>query len=72
MGMCKWFIKEATKTQNGRQMSISNFLWAQKLSQKLFTFHYHIPHDMECAGDFFKVLLIFNMAAKDQLQKLKN
>ena len=30
MGMCKWFFKDATKIQNGRQRSTPN-LCAQKL-----------------------------------------
>ena len=29
--MCKWFLKYATKIQNGRQRSTQIFLWAQKL-----------------------------------------
>ena len=30
MGMCKWFFKDATKFQNGRQRSISNFFVGTK------------------------------------------
>ena len=42
------------------------FLWAQKLqnlSQKLFKFYYHIPHDVEMCKWFFKGLLKFKLAS---------
>ena len=35
---------------------------------KLLQFYNHIPYNMECAGDFLKVLLKFKMAATDQIQ----
>ena len=39
-----------------------------KLSQKLFKFYNHIPHDMEirCVGYFFKVFRKFIMVAMDE------
>ena len=56
MGMCKWFFKDATEIQNGRQRSTPNiFVGAKtlKLSHKLFKFYYHISHDMEMCKWFF-------------------
>ena len=43
-------FKDATKIQNGHQRSTPKFFVGaktQKLSQKLFKFYNHIPHDME-------------------------
>ena len=82
MGMCKWFFRDATKIQNSRQMSTLNFfVGAKTLKLKVrnySNFTITFPMIWRCAGDFFKVLLIFKMAATDQLwfflwaQKLQN
>ena len=58
MGMCKWFCKDATKIQNGRQRSTSKLFVGAKtlklLSQKLVKFYYHIPRDMEMSRWLFQ------------------
>ena len=65
MGMCKWFFRDATKIQNGRQRStLKNFVGAKTYYSNItITF----PMIWRCGGDFFKVLLKFKMAAIDQL-----
>ena len=71
MGMCKWFFRDATKIQNGLQRSTrKKFVGAKTLKPKFsnysnFTITFHMI--WRCAGDFFKVLLKFKMAATDQL-----
>ena len=73
--MCKWFFKDATKFQNGRQRSIpKNFVGAKTLKLEVrnysnFTITLHTIWRCE---DFFKVLLIFKMAVTDQLQNFKS
>ena len=57
MGMCKWFFRDANKIHNGCQRSaLKNVVGAKtlKLSQKLFKFYYHIPHDMEMCRWLFR------------------
>ena len=39
----------------------------QEISQKLFTFYNHIPHDIEMCRWFFKVLVKFEMATMGEL-----
>ena len=34
MGMCKWFFKDATKIQNGRQKSTLNLFVGSKTQEK--------------------------------------
>ena len=57
MGMCKWFFRDATKIQNGRQMSTLKFFVGAKtktFSRQLFKFYYRIPHDMEMCRWLFQ------------------
>ena len=72
MGMCKWIFKDATKIQNGRQSSTpKKFVGAKTLKLKVRNFSNFtsiFPTIWKCAGDFFKVVLKFKMAATDQLQ----
>ena len=72
MWMCNCFFKDATKNQNGRQKSAPNFfVGAKTLKLKVRNyskFTIALPTIWRCAGDFFKVLLKFKMAATDQLQ----
>ena len=82
MGMCKLIFKDATKIQNGRQRSTSKkIVGAKTLKLKVrnySNFAITFPTILRCAGDFFKVLLKFKMAATNQLhnflwaQKRKN
>ena len=71
MGMCKRFFKDATKFQNGRQRSTPKFLWAQKLlklkSEIIQILLSHSTRYGDVQVTFFRVLLIFEMAATDQL-----
>ena len=71
MGMCKLFFRDATKIQNGRQRAtLQFFVGAKTLKLKVrnySNFTITFPMIWRCAGDFFKVLLIFKMAATDQL-----
>ena len=71
MGMCKLFLRDATKIQNGRQRStLKNFVGAKtsKLGVRNYSnFTITFPMIWRCAGDFFKVLLKFKMAGTDQL-----
>ena len=67
-------FEDATKFQNGRQRSIPKFFVGTK-TLKLKVRNYSnftitFPTIWRCAGDFFKVLLIFKMAATDQLEFL--
>ena len=63
--------RDATKIQKGRQWSTLNlFVGAKTLKLKVRNYlNYTITFPMiwRCAGDFFKVLLKFEMAATDQL-----
>ena len=72
MWMCNWFFKDATKIQNGRQKSTPKlFVDAKNLKLEVrndSNFTITFPTIWRCAGDFFKVLLKFKMAATDQLQ----
>ena len=82
MGMSKFFLKDATKFQIGRLRSTLIFFVGAKtviLKVRNFSnFTVTFPTIWKCAGDFFKVLLKFKMAAMDKLhiflwaQKLKN
>ena len=69
MGMCKWFFKDASKIQNGRQRSTLNFFVGTntlKLKVRKYT-NFTITFPIwRCACDFFKVLLKFKMAATIQ------
>ena len=69
--MCKWFFRDATKIQNGRQRStLINVVGAKILKLKVrnySNFTITFPTIWRYAWDFFKVLLIFNMAAMDKL-----
>ena len=48
MGMCKWLFRDATKIQNGHQMSTPNFFVGAKLKVRNYSiFCYYISHDME-------------------------
>ena len=68
----QFFFKDATKIQNGRQKSTSKFfVGAKTLKLKVRNysdFTITFPTIWRCAGDFFRVLQNFKMAAKDQLQ----
>ena len=70
--MCKWFFRDATKIQNGRQRSaLKNFVGAKTLKLRVrnySNFTITFPMIWRCTGDFFKVLLEFKMAATDQLE----
>ena len=80
MGMWKWFFKDATKIQNGRQTSTPIFFVGAKTQLKVrnysnFTTVSHFPR----YGDVQVIFLRkFKMAAMDKLhiflweQKLKN
>ena len=59
------FFKDATKMAARGQLQKN--LWAQKL-RYYSNFTIIFPTIWRCAGDFFKVLLKFKMAATDQLQ----
>ena len=67
-------FKDATKIQNGRQRSTpKNFVGAktQKLKVRNYlNFTITFPTIWRCAGDIFKVLLKFEMAATDQFKFL--
>ena len=71
MGMCKWFFRDATKIQNGRQRSSLKFFVGAKTLKLIVrndsNFTITFPIIWRCASDFFKVLLKFKMAATDQL-----
>ena len=62
---------DATKIQNGRQRSTLNvFVGAKTLKLEVRNYSnctITFPMIWRCAGDFFKVLLEFKMAATDQL-----
>ena len=72
-------FKDATKFQNGRQMSTLNFFVGAKttklkeriiqilLSGNYSNFTITFPTIWRCASDFFQVLLKFKMAAMDKL-----
>ena len=49
MGMCKLFLKMLPKFKMAARGHLNFFVGAKTLqiSQKLFTFYNHIPHDME-------------------------
>ena len=65
--MCKWIFKGATEIQNGRQRSTpKQIVGAKTLKPKVR--NYSFPTIWKCAGDFFKVLRKFKMAATDQVQ----
>ena len=65
MGMCKWFFQDAIKIQNGHQSVGAKI---QKLKVGNYSnFTITFPTTWKCAGDFFKVLLKFEMAAMDKL-----
>ena len=72
MWMCKCFVKDATKIQNGRQKStLKFFVGAKKLKlnvRNYSNFGITFPTKRGSAGDFLKVLLKFKMAATDQFQ----
>ena len=72
MGMCKWFFRNAAKIQNGHQRAtLKIFVCAKTLKLKVRNYlHFTITFPMiqRCAGDFFKVLRKFKMAATDQLK----
>ena len=59
------------KIQNGHQRStLKNFVGAKTLKLRVrnnSNFTITFPMIWKCAGDFFKVLLKFKMAATDQL-----
>ena len=67
-------FRDATEIQNGRQRSTLNFfVGAKTLKLKVRNFSNStitFPMIWKCAGDFFKVLLKFKMAATDQLKFL--
>ena len=75
MGRCKWFFKDITEIQNGRQSSNPNFfVGAKTLKPKVrnySNFPITFPTIWRCAGDYFKVLLKIKMATTDQLYKKK-
>ena len=56
MGMCKWFLKMLPKFEMAARSQLNFFVGAKTLqiSQKLFTFHNHFPHDMEMCRYIFK------------------
>ena len=64
-------FRYVTKIQNGRQRSTINFVVGAKtlkLKVRNFSnFTITFPMIWRCAGDFFKVILKFKMAATDQL-----
>ena len=64
-------FEDATKIQNGRQRSTQKkIVGAKTLKLKVrifFNFTITFPTIWRCAGDFFKGLLKFKMAATDQL-----
>ena len=61
-----FLFKDATKIQSGRQKSMPKFL-VEVRNYSNFTITF--PTIWRCAGDFFKVLLKFKMAATDRLLK---
>ena len=69
--MCKRFFRDATKNQNNRQRATLKFFVGAKILKlkvrKYSNFTITFPMIWRCAGDFFKVLLKFKMAATDQL-----
>ena len=66
-----FLFRDATKIQNGRQRAtLKFFVGAKTLKLKVrnySNFTITFPMIWRCAGDFFKVLLKFKMAATDQL-----
>ena len=72
MGMCKGVFGDATKIHNGRQRStLKKFVGAKTLKLKVKNYSnltITFPIIWRCAGEFFKVLLEFKMAATDQFQ----
>ena len=58
MWMCKWFLKNATQIQHGRQKSTPKFFVGRKNFKterlKLFKFYNHTPHNMEMCSWFFQ------------------
>ena len=71
MWMCKWFFKDATKIQNGRQKSKFPKFFVGAKTLKLIVRNYAnftitFPTIWRCAGDFFKVLLKLKLAATKQ------
>ena len=71
MGMCKCIFKDATEIQNGRQRSTPKKIVGAKtkdLVRNYSNFTITFRTIWRCAGDFFRVLLKFKMAATDQLQ----
>ena len=69
MWMCKSFCKDATKIQYGHQESTPKFVVGAKFLKlnvrNYSNFRITFPTIWRCAGDFFKVLLKFTMAATD-------
>ena len=68
--MCNWFFKDAPKFKMAAISQFQIFLWGAK-TLKLNVRNYSnftitFPTIWRCAGDFFKVLLRFKMAATDQ------
>ena len=72
MWMCNLFFKDATKIQNSRQKStVKFFVGAKTLKLEVGNFSNFtitFPTIWRCAGNFFKVLLKFKIAATDQFQ----
>ena len=72
-GCASDFFRDATKIQNGHQRStLIFFVGAKTLKPKVryySNFTITFPMIWRCAGNFFKVLLKFKMAATDQLKK---
>ena len=67
-----WFYQiDATKFQNGHQRSTPKFFVSAKtlkLSQKLFKFYYHIPHNMEMCRWLF--LRFYQCTILDQISSV--
>ena len=66
MRMCKWFFKDATKIQNGRQKLTPNFFCGHKNSKKKIGNYLNFTITFP-TSDFLKVLLKFKMVVMDKL-----
>ena len=56
--MYRWaseFLKILSTLKMTATDQFHNFLWARKLSQKLFKFYNYIPHDIEMCRSLFQV-----------------
>ena len=53
-GCASDFLKMLPKFKMATRGQLQKILWAQKLSQKLFIFCYHIPHHVEMCRVHFQ------------------